>query len=364
VVFLLLCLAVFADEDGKRFLGKLNPVTAGLFGGPLDTNYPACTRTRGDPIAVGENWVSKEDSSGNGGVLAADSTGGNGGKTVQQFPNQNSPAAALSVPAAKSSSASAPQPSQKPDLKGQELTAAIAEKYPSNKFIPREVASRPWSAGENLVFSVEYGFYRAGTATMSVLDAEYVNGGLSFHIRTTAESNDFISSFYKVRDKVDSYVDIKGIFSRRFEKRLREGGYSSDEYVDLYHDRLIALSTKQKRALVEIPLYVQDILSTLYYIRTFDLKVGRNETIETYADGKVYPLKVLVYKKEKVEVPAGTFMCVLIEPVLKSEGIFRQKGRLLVWLTDDKNRIPVKMTSKVAIGNIAAKLVSYRKSVE
>ena len=313
-VLLFLCLAVFADEDGKRFWGKLDPVTAGLIGVSPDTT------------AVGERGVSDEDS--------------------------------------LSSSAPDPLPLQRPDLKGRELTATIAAKYPSKKFIPRGVVNRAWDAGENLVFSVEYGFYRAGTATMSVLGAEYVNGGLSYHIRTTAESNNFISKIYKVRDKVDSYIDMKGIFSRRFEKRLREGGYSSDEYVDLYQDRLIALSTKEKRALVEIPMYVQDILSTMYYIRTFDLKVGRNETIETYADGKVYPLIVRVYKKEKVDVPAGTFMCILVEPVMKSEGIFRQKGRLLVWLTDDKNRIPVKMTSKVAIGNIAAKLESYRKSVE
>jgi len=189
-----------------------------------------------------------------------------------------------------------------------------------------------------------------------------VNGGLCYRIQTTAKSNDFISRIYRVRDLVESYIDVRGLFSRRFEKKLREGGYKSDEYVDIYHDRLIALSTKEKRALVEVPLYVQDILCTLYYIRTLNLQVGKTETIETYADGKVYPLKVLVHKKEKVEVPAGTFMCYLVEPVMKSEGIFRQKGKLLVWLTDDQYRMPVKMTSKVTIGNIATKLESYKKA--
>lgn len=315
--FSFLCLAVFADEDGKRVLGKLDTMTKGTPTGILGIQTDTTSGPDGVPGESGE--------------LAG-------------------------VPS--------PPPSRRPDLKGREMTAEVAAKYPPDKFVSRVVVNNAWDVGENLVFSVDYGFYRAGTASMSVMGAENVNGGVCYHIRTTAESNNFISSFYKVRDKVDTYIDMKGIFSRRFEKRLREGGFSSDEFVDVYQDRLIALSTKQKRALVEVPLYVQDILSTLYYIRTFDLHVGKNETIETYADGKVYPLKVLVYKKEKIEVPAGTFMCILVEPVLKSEGIFRQKGRLLVWLTDDKNRIPVKMTSKVAIGNIAAKLEYYRKSAE
>jgi len=248
------------------------------------------------------------------------------------------------------------------DMIQREMTPEMQMKYPINQFTTRVIPNQSWGVGEHLVFSVDYGFYRAGTATMSVIGTDSVNGGLCYRIQTTAESNDFISKIYRVRDRVETYIDVRGLFSRRFEKKLREGGYKSDEFVDIYHDRLIALSTKEKRALVEVPLYVQDILSTLYFIRTLNLQVGKTETIETYADGKVYPLKVLVHKKEKVESPAGTFTCFQVEPVLKSEGIFRQKGRLLVWLTDDKYRIPVKMTSKIAIGNIATKLEFYKKS--
>ena len=91
-----------------------------------------------------------------------------------------------------------------------------------------------------------------------------------------------------------------------------------------------------------------------------DLRVGKDEVLEVYADGKVYPLKVIVHAKEKVTVPAGTFRCIKVEPVLKSEGIFKQKGKLTVWLTDDKLKIPVKMTSKILIGSIGTKLVSLQ----
>jgi hypothetical protein len=198
---------------------------------------------------------------------------------------------------------------------------------------------------------------------MSVIGTEQVNGGACYHIQTTANSNDFISTFYKVRDVVDSYIDTLGVFSRRIEKRLREGRYKSDRFIDFYQDRRIALSTQQKYSLTEIPLYIQDILSALYYLRTFDLKVGHSEEITVYADGKVYPLKINIYQREKVTVPAGAFFCYKVEPILHSEGIFRQKGRLIVWLSDDINKVPVKMESKVIIGSISSQLVSYKTGV-
>ena len=247
-----------------------------------------------------------------------------------------------------------------PDLEGQVMTEEIAVKFPSGKFVSRNVDNEVWGVGEQITYSIDYGFYRAGIATMSVLGEKMINGGVCYQIQTTARSNDFISKFYKVDDKVTSYIDIMGLFSRRFEKRLREGKYESDRIVDFYHNRLIALNTTKKYLLTEIPLYVQDILSALYYIRTFDFEVGKDEIVNVYADGKVYPLKIIVHKKEDITVPAGTFSCLKIEPILKSEGIFSQKGRLIIWVTDDNLKVPVKMTSKIIIGSIGSNMESYK----
>ncbi|MCE5248783.1 DUF3108 domain-containing protein [bacterium] len=249
------------------------------------------------------------------------------------------------------------------DLEGNKLTTDIIRLHPDDKYIPRRIENRAWNVGEQLTFELTYSFYTAGVATMSVTGIERVNGGMCYHIKTTANSNDFISSFYKVRDTVDSYIDTLGIFSRRIEKRLREGRYKSDRFVDFHHDRLIALSTQKKYAVTEIPPHIQDILSALYYLRTFDLEVGKSEEVLVYADGQVYPLKVNVYKREKITVPAGTFNCLKIEPILQSEGIFRQKGKIIVWLSDDIYKIPVKMSSKVIIGSIASQLISYKTGV-
>ena len=248
-----------------------------------------------------------------------------------------------------------------PEWEGREMTEDLALEYPRGNFITRTVNNSAWNVGEHLVFSIDYGFVNAGTATMSVLDTVTVNGGQCYHIRTTAISNRFISSFYEVRDRVESFIDVDGLFSRRLEKHIREGKYESDRIVDFYHDRLLALNTQNKYPSTEIPLYVQDILSVLYYIRTFPLEVKKTTAIEVYADGKVYPLDVIVHKRERIKVPAGTFNTLLVEPKLKSEGLFRQKGKLLVWLTDDERKMPVKMTSEIVIGSIGTNLESYKQ---
>ena len=98
------------------------------------------------------------------------------------------------------------------------LTLDVALKYPSTRPPVRKIINNSWGVGEKLTFAVNYSFYRAGTATMSVVNKEYVNGGICYNIQTRAESNDFISKFYKVSDTVSSYIDTEGIFSRRFEK--------------------------------------------------------------------------------------------------------------------------------------------------
>ena len=79
-----------------------------------------------------------------------------------------------------------------------------------------------------------------------------------------------------------------------------------------------------------------------------------------FTDKKNYPLIIKVHARERVKVDAGEFDCLVVEPILRGPGIFTQKGRLMVWLTDDERRMPVLMKSKVAIGHVAAVLKSYK----
>jgi len=219
-----------------------------------------------------------------------------------------------------------------------------------------EVAVPPFGVGERLSFEVKYGFVSAGTAIMGIPRTVMERGHECYHIVSLAESNSFFSVFFTVKDVAESFLDVRELLPRRFEKRLREGDFRSQDLVLFDHDRHVALYPRKNDRVVPISSGAQDILSSLYYVRMLDLEVGRSVFIENHADKKNYPLEIRVLKKERIKVPAGEFDCTVVEPVMRGAGLFSQKGQLTVWLSDDEARIPVLMKSKVVIGSISAVL--------
>ncbi len=210
--------------------------------------------------------------------------------------------------------------------------------------------------GEELVFEVAFGPLVAGTATMSIPDTQTIKGRSCYHIVTTARSTKFVDTFYKVRDKIETFIDMEGLFPWKFSKHLREGSYRTEQYVD--YDQIMG-KVYYKKDTINAPRFIQGILSSFYFVRTFPLKIKESFDIDNFGDGKIYPLKILVHKKDKVKVPAGEFDCIIIEPIIREEGIFNRQGRLAIWLTDDKRQMPVLMKSKLPIGSIDARLISY-----
>ena len=239
-------------------------------------------------------------------------------------------------------------------------TFAVNANKPNDSEYPelRQHANQAFDVGEHLIFEIAYGVIKAGTATMSIPDTQWVRGRPCYHVVTTAESNKFFDPFFKVRDRVETFIDMDGIFPWKFEKHIREGKFQSDKYVE--YDQYNHLVVMDKDTL-SVQEYVQDVLSSFYYIRTIPLEVGKSVDIDNYGDGKIYPLKILVHKKQQIQVPAGTFDCIVVEPVMRVEGIFNQTGRLAIWLTDDERRIPVLMKSKIIIGSIDVRLKKIEK---
>lgn len=223
--------------------------------------------------------------------------------------------------------------------------------------VERLVENVAWGVGERLEFDINYGFINAGTASMNVRRLIEYNGRPCYQLETTANSNSFFSTFYKVEDRVESIVDAIGIFSWRFEKNLREGGYRSDrEYIFDQRHQLVYYEGDT----IAIPPVAHDPLSVLYYVRTQELKVGQSIWVDNFTDGDKYLLEVKVLGRETIEVEAGVFDCIVVEPVTKSVGIFKHEGRLKVWLTDDRLKMPVLMKSKIVVGSITAELTNYR----
>ncbi|MCP4632473.1 MAG: DUF3108 domain-containing protein [candidate division Zixibacteria bacterium] len=221
----------------------------------------------------------------------------------------------------------------------------------------RKIENEAWGVGERLEFVVRYGPIKAGSAVMEVEKVLDCGGRDSYHVVSTAKSSKFFSIFFRVEDRVESYIDTQGIYARRFEKHIREGGFKADKVTNF--DQINHIAATGKDTIITYP-FVQDLLSAFYFARTQDLEVGKPILIDNHTDRKNYPLEVKVHKRQRVKTRAGTFNCLLLEPVLRTSAIFENKGRLLVWVTDDKYKMPVMMTSKVIIGSITTELVWYR----
>ncbi len=214
-----------------------------------------------------------------------------------------------------------------------------------------------FGAGEKLVFTVQYGLITAGEATLEIRNVAEIGGRPCYRIVSDARTNDFFSKFFEVRDRYESYMDTTELYSLRYEKHIREGKFKRDESVEFDQ---IAHRATYKDKIVPIPPRAQDVLSALYYVRTLPLEVGNSISLANHTDRKNYPLMIKVHGRERVKVEAGEFDCLVVEPILLGPGIFTQKGRLMVWLTDDARRMPVLMKSKVVIGHVAAVLKAYQ----
>ncbi len=222
---------------------------------------------------------------------------------------------------------------------------------------PPRLPEPPFSVGERLVFSLDYGLINAGEGTLEVAGTVDYQGHPCYRIESTASSNRFFSGIYRVRDKVVSYLDREGLFSRYFMKRLREGTFRRTEEIHFDHEAQLARYHDGKE--YEITAGVHDVLSAFYFVRTLDLEVGRDVFLTVHDSRKTYDLRVIVHRQQAVETLYGTFDCFVIQPVMLGEGIFKHEGDLMIYMTADARRIPVRMTTRLPVGSITASLREY-----
>ncbi|MBD3167580.1 DUF3108 domain-containing protein [bacterium] len=222
--------------------------------------------------------------------------------------------------------------------------------------------SIPFGVGERLRYHMDFAFVRAGLSEMMLLGVDSTTSQPAFHFRSRVRSTSGIDLVYKVRDVVQSWFDMDSLYSVRFEKDIREGSFRSRKYLDYNHHTQWASISNEfgPKGVTAIEQWTHNIISALYWVRTQPLEKGKDLRIPLHDIDKQYPMVVRVYGRETVEVPAGRYECWKVEPMVESEGLFKQAGRLWVWLSDDEHRIPVKMNSKIPVGVIEGKLVDYQ----
>lgn len=216
-----------------------------------------------------------------------------------------------------------------------------------------------FAVGEKLLFDVNYGIITAGYAEMSIPQFDTVLGNKTYKVQFNVRSTPTFDFFFEVRDRYETYLDVEGIFPWRFEQHIKEGKFKKDYSAIFDQNNHIA---KTDEGEFPITPFVHDIMSAFYYARTIDyskFKIGQRVPLQNFFKGKVNSLEIKYLGKQKISVDAGTFNCIIVEPMVKEGGLFKSEGRILIWLSDDELKIPVKVNTKVIIGSIDAELKEY-----
>lgn len=224
--------------------------------------------------------------------------------------------------------------------------------------------------GEDLTFVIKWGMITGGYSKLKVQNTETIDGQPTYHVVAEARSAGMVNTFYRVNDRNEAWLQPQTPSTLRYSRKIHEGKYRLDEQVVLdqkghrYHQHSYRHDKDRHESKDgEIPPNVLDVLGSLYYVRTLPLAVGKTFTIDVHSGDTVYPLVVKVKKRQKVRVKAGKFDCFLVEPELRSPGIFIAKGKKLeVFMTADERRMPVLMRSEIFIGHVRAELVSHRST--
>jgi len=223
----------------------------------------------------------------------------------------------------------------------------------------RKIDNKAFKLGEKLTFDVKYGFVTAGVATMRIPEIKKITGRDTYKVLFEVNSVSDFDWIYKVRDRYETYIDVDGIFPWRFEQHIREGNYSRD--FSAFFDQRKG-KAKTSGGSYDIPKYVNDIISAFYYARTADyskMKYGDKIHLQNFYKDKVFDLDVKYLGKERIKVGAGTFDCIMVEPLVLEGGLFKSEGTIVIWLTDDELKVPVKVKTKVIVGAIDAELTAY-----
>jgi len=213
----------------------------------------------------------------------------------------------------------------------------------------------PFAVGEKAVYDVKFGIVHAGTGTMEVKGIEPVRGrdAWNFAFRITGGV-----PLYRVDDILESWVDTARFVSLRYVQDQEEGRRKRERRYEIFPER--AEFQEQGKAMSPSVTDPLDDASFLYFVRTLDLEVGKEYSFDRYFKPGSNPVRIRVLRKERIQVPAGRFNAIVIQPIIKTRGIFSEGGRAEVWIADDPTRAVLQLKSKLPFGSINLYLKSYQ----
>ncbi len=219
-----------------------------------------------------------------------------------------------------------------------------------------------YQAGEKLTYKVGYSLagkmITAGYAQFKV-EEEFINSKKIYHLIGTGKTTPKFDNFFTVRDRYESWINPATLLPYRFKRNVNEGKTQINSEVKFNHRNKLAKSTF---GTFRIPTCTQDVISALYWARTVDfasMNKGDKKYFKLFLDDELHEINIQYLGKEVIQTEYGKIRTLKLTPQLIAGTVFDPEDEMYVWVTDDQNRIPVKVSASILIGKVESLLVGY-----
>lgn len=235
------------------------------------------------------------------------------------------------------------------------------EVLPKDEFCT--MRNKSFKAGERITYYVYYalaGIYvNAGTAIFSS-SLGNLNGRPVYHLVGDGKTLTSYDWIYRVRDRYESYIDTTTLQPLRFVRNVNEGGHKKYETITFNRNTNTAITNK---GVYKVPDCVQDVLSAVYYARNINFNKYKPDDkipFSMFLDDEVYHMYIRYLGKEEVKTRYGTFQAIKFKPLLLEGTIFSGGEKMTVWVSDDENKVPLRIESPIVVGSVKVDMMNYK----
>lgn len=223
-----------------------------------------------------------------------------------------------------------------------------------------------FDTGEFFKFRIHYGIVNAGYATLEIKDAT-INNKKVYHAVGKGYTTGMSKFFFKVEDLYESYFDKESGNPYRYVRKIDEGGYTKNQegFFNQSENKVLVKDYKRKtEKTIVITDNVQDIVSSFYFLRNHPnidkLKSGEAITIDMFFDDEITKFKLKYVGRQDITTKFGTVSCMIFKPLVQTGRVFKEKESLTLWITDDANKVPIRIKADLAVGSLKADLDEYK----
>lgn len=224
--------------------------------------------------------------------------------------------------------------------------------------VPGEIKN--FKSGESLLYSIRYGPIHGGEATVKLKLVKY-KGNTVYNAKVLAKTVGLADKLFKVREHYESFFDPESIKPVKAIRNVREGNYTryNEVYFNLEDSTLYSLISD---SVIKVPPYILDMVTALYFVRSLDYKnlhPGDSLKIITFFDNEIFPFPLRYRGKEIIKTKLGKFNCLRFDPIVGTGRIFESEDDMTIWISDDRNLIPLRVRFDLIVGSIKCDLLKY-----